>query len=34
MPFVRRGGHYYGPSGKRYTASQVKRYYATKGKWK
>tara|TARA_R100000664_G_scaffold33800_1_gene52080 strand:- start:118 stop:222 length:105 start_codon:yes stop_codon:yes gene_type:complete len=34
MPFVKRGRFYYGPTGKKYTASQVRLYYKTKGKWK
>ena len=31
MPFVKRGRYYYSPSGKKYTAKQVKLYYATSG---
>ena len=33
MPFKKRGRFYYSPSGKKYTAKQVRAYYATKG-WK
>ena len=33
MPFKKRGKNYCSPSGKKYTAKQVKAYYATKG-WK
>jgi len=31
MPFKKRGKFYYSPSGRRFTAKQVKMYYATKG---
>ena len=30
MPFKKRGKFYYSPSGRRFTAKQVKMYYATK----
>ena len=33
MPFKKRGRHYYSPSGRKYTARQVRAYYATGG-WK
>ena len=31
MPFKKRGKYYYSPSGKKYTAKQVKLYYASEG---
>lgn len=31
MPFTKRGKNYYSPSGRKYTARQVRAYYATKG---
>jgi hypothetical protein len=31
MPFKRRGRWYYSPSDRRYTARQVRAYYATRG---
>lgn len=31
MPFKKRGKYYYSPSGRRYTARQVRAYYATSG---
>ena len=33
MPFKKRGRYYYSSSGRRYTARQVRTYYATGG-WK
>ena len=33
MPFVKRGKHFIGPSGKKFTAKQVKLYYARGGKF-
>jgi len=33
MPFKKKGKYYY-HKGKRYTAKQVKLYYASKGTWK
>jgi len=33
MPFKKRGKFYYSPSGRKYTAKQVRAYYATGG-WK
>lgn len=33
MPFKKRGKYYYSPSGRKYTARQVRAYYATGG-WK
>ena len=33
MPFKKKGKFYYSPRGKKYTAKQVRAYYATKG-WK
>jgi hypothetical protein len=31
MPFVKKGKYYYSPSNRKYTAKQVKLYYATNG---
>jgi hypothetical protein len=31
MPFKKRGRYYYSPSGRRWTAKQVRLYYATGG---
>ena len=31
MPFEKRGKYYYSPSGRKYTAKQVRLYYATRG---
>jgi len=31
MPFVKKGKYYYSPSGRKYTAKQVRLYYATRG---
>lgn len=31
MPFKKRGKYYYSPSGRKYTARQVRAYYATGG---
>lgn len=31
MPFKKRGKHYVSPSGKKYTAKQVRLYHATRG---
>jgi len=31
MPFKKRGKYYYSPSGRKYTARQVRAYYATDG---
>ena len=31
MPFKKKGKYYYSPSGRRYTAKQVRLYYATNG---
>ena len=35
MPFTKIGrNRYVSPSGRTYTLKQVRRYYATKGRWK
>ncbi|MFA5355776.1 MAG: hypothetical protein WC302_03575, partial [Candidatus Paceibacterota bacterium] len=34
MPFRKRGRYYYSPSGRKYTARQVRFYYASKKTWK